>query len=99
MTSEHRFVLADFTCPMPQGRPRLYEAGRSYPMSPALAHAAAKRNLVAHYKSPRWMPPSILVAPQVLTKIEVAEAEAELRALEQHIVEAIAAVLGSGPRP
>ena len=74
---------------MPQGRPRLYEAGRSYPMSSAVAHAAANRNLIAHYKPLRWTPPSILVAPQVLNKIEVAEAEAELQALGRHASPAV----------
>ncbi len=83
---EHRFVLADFTCPTPGGF-RLYEAGRSYPMSPALAHAAAKRDLVAHHKPPRWTPPSILSQPVVITAAEIAEAEAELVVLEQHAAE------------
>ena len=89
MTSERRFVPADFTCPMPQGRPRLYKAGRSCPMSAAVAHAAANRNLVAHFQPPRWMPASILVSPQVLSEIEVAEAEAELQALDQHASPAV----------
>ena len=83
---EHRFVLSDFTCPAPGGF-RLYEAGRSYPMPPALAHVAAKRDLVARHKPPHWTPPSILTLPVAITAAEIAEAEAELAALEQHAVE------------
>ncbi len=45
------------------------------------------------------MPPSILTPPEVLSEIEVAEAEAELQALDQHAVEAVAAVPGAGPSP
>jgi hypothetical protein len=48
---EHRFVLSDFTRPAPGGF-RLYEAGRSYPMPPALAHVAAKRDLRAPQATP-----------------------------------------------
>lgn len=44
---EHRFVLLDFTARAAAGRPRLYEAGHSYPMPAAVAHAAARRDLVA----------------------------------------------------
>ena len=88
MAAEHRFVLVDFTCPTSHGRPRLYEAGRSYPMPPAVAHAAAKRDLVAHRKLARWTPPSCLAAPVRLTAAEIEEAEAELLALERHAVEA-----------
>ncbi len=80
---EPRFVLSDFTCPAPNGL-RLYEAGHSYPMFPTLAHAAAKRDLIAHRKPANWTPPSILAVPVVITAEEIAEAEAELRALEQH---------------
>ena len=61
MVLEHRFVLVDFTCPTGNGTKR-YETGRSYPMPPAVAHAAAKRDLVTHHKSPHWMPPSLLKA-------------------------------------
>ena len=84
---EPRFVLSDFTCLTPKGV-RLYEAGHSYPMSPALAHAAAKRDLVAHRKPTRWTPPSILAVPVAITAAEIAEAEAELQTLEQHAAEA-----------
>ena len=85
--AEHRFVLSDFTCPAPGGF-RLYEAGRSYPMPPALAHIAAKRDLVAHHKPPHWTAPSILVAPVIITAAEIAEAGAELEALARHAAEA-----------
>ena len=83
---EHRFVLSDFTRPAPDGF-RLYKAGRSYPMPLALAHVAAKRDLVARHKPPRWLEPSILTLPVAITAAEIAEAEAELAALEQHAVE------------
>ncbi len=85
--AEHRFVLTDFTCPAPGGF-RLYEAGHSYPMSPALAHVAAKRDLVAHHKPACWTAPSILVAPVVITAAEIEEAGAELEALARHATEA-----------
>ena len=86
MSPERRFVLADFICPV--GRDlRLYEAGRSYPMPPAVAHAAAKRDLVAHHKPPYWTPPSLFKVPEVLTAKEMVEAEAELQALEHHAAE------------
>ena len=81
---EHRFVLADFSWLDPDGRLHAYEAGRHYPMPAAVAHAAARRELVAKGKSAHWQRPSILVAPEVLSETEVAEAEAELQALVQH---------------
>ena len=99
MASEHRFVLADFNRLDPNGRLHAYEAGKHYPMPAAVAHAAAKRDLVARAKPPRWKPPSILTPPEVLSEIEVAEAEAELQALERHAVETTAAVPGGGPSP
>jgi len=92
MASEHRFVLADFNYLGRDGRLRAYEAGKHYLMLAAVAHAAAKRGLVAKSKSPRWTRPSILTPPQVLTEIEIAEAEAELQALEQYAVEVVAPV-------
>ena len=99
MASEHRFVLADFNRLDPDGHLRVYEAGRHYAMPAALAHAAAKRALVAKGKPARWVRPSILTPPEVLSEIEVAEAEAELQALERHAVETAAAVPGGGPSP
>ena len=87
MASEHRFVLADFSWLDPDGRLHAYEAGKHYPMPAAVAHAAAKRELVAKGKPVRWTPPSILTLPQILTEIEVVEAQAELQALERHAVE------------
>ena len=89
MVSEHRFVLADFTWLGPNGRPHTYEAGKHYLMRAAVAHAAAKRGLVAKSKSPRWERPSILTPPKILSEIEVAEAEAELLALERHASPAV----------
>ena len=87
MVSEHRFVLVDFTSPAGTGR-RRYEAGRSYPtMPPAVAHAAAKRDLVSHHKPARWSAPSLFTSPEVLTEAEVATAGAELEALARHAIE------------
>ncbi len=77
MSVEHRFVLIGFTCPGPNGKPRLYEAGRSYPMPQPVAHAAAKHDLVAKSKPPHWTPPSPLAFPKILTAVEIEEAEAE----------------------
>ena len=45
--TERRFVLADFTYMSRAGYLRLYEAGRAYLLPRAVAHAAAKRGLVA----------------------------------------------------
>ncbi len=53
MVSEHRFVLADFNWLDPSGRLHAFEAGRHYPMPAAVAHAAAKRELVAKGKPVR----------------------------------------------
>ncbi len=57
-------------------------------MSPALAHVAAKRDLVARHKPPHWTPPSILAVPVAITAAEIEEAGAELQALERHAAEA-----------
>jgi hypothetical protein len=81
--SERRFVLSDFTHMSRAGCLRLYEAGRSYVMPRALAHAAIRRDLVARERPPRWSRPSICRAPEVLTEAEVVEAEAELKALQR----------------
>ncbi len=89
MASEHRFVLADFNWLDPDGRLLAYEAGKHYPMPAAVAHAAAKRELVARGKPARWERPSILRPPEVLSETEVAEAEAELQALDQHASPAV----------
>ena len=52
MILEHRFVLADFTLLDAAGCRHVYEAGRSYSMPPAIAHAAARRDLVSCQKPP-----------------------------------------------
>jgi hypothetical protein len=70
-------------------RLRLYEAGRTYAMPPAVAHAAARRALVAKQRPPDWAPPSILRSPEALTESEVVEAEAELHALQRHALELV----------
>ena len=67
-----RFVLVDFSYTSdPLGHIRLYEAGNIYDMPPALAHAAAKRDLVAAQRPVDWEPPSILRQPEVLTEAEL----------------------------
>jgi hypothetical protein len=83
--TERRFVLVDFRYTTDAvGHIRLYEAGNTYDMPRALAHAAAKRNLVALRQPPSWEAPSILRSPEVLTEAELAEAEAEMKALQRH---------------
>ena len=67
-----RFVLVDFRYTSdPLGHLRLYEAGNIYDMPPALAHAAAKRDLVAAQRPVDWEPPSILRQPEVLAEAEI----------------------------
>jgi hypothetical protein len=66
--SERRFVLVDFTHRGKAGRLPLYEAGHTYALPRAVAHAATKRELVAKQRPPHWAPPSILQPPEVLTR-------------------------------
>jgi hypothetical protein len=87
--SERRFALVDFTCKGKTGRLHLYEAGRTHSLLRAVAHAATKRELVAKQRPPHWTPPSIFRPPEVLTEVEVTEAEAELKALQRHALEVI----------
>jgi len=88
--TERRFVLVDFRYTSdPLGHVRFYEAGNTYSMSRALAHAAAKRELVAVERPVGWTPPSILTPPEVLTESELVEAEAELKALQRHVLEIV----------
>ena len=88
--TERRFVLVDFRYTRdPLGHVRFYEAGNSYDMPRALAHAAAKRELVAVERPVGWTPPSILGPPEVLTESELVEAEAELKALQRHAFEIV----------
>jgi hypothetical protein len=87
--SERRFVLADFTHMNRAGCLRLYEAGHTYALSRAIAHAATKRELVAKQRPPGWVPPNMFQLPKVLTKAEVTEAEAELKALQRHALEVV----------
>jgi hypothetical protein len=81
--SERRFVLTDFTYMDREGVLRLYEAGRTYKLSQAIAHAATKRELVAKQR-PADMPPNMFQLPMRLTGAEVIEAEEELKALQRH---------------
>ena len=71
------------------GRLRFHEADRTYTLPRAVAHAATKRELVAKQRPPHWMPPSIFRPPEVLTEVEVIEAEAELKALQRHALEVV----------
>ena len=45
--TERKFMLVDFTHMSRAGCLQLYEAGRSYTLPRAIAHAATKRQLVA----------------------------------------------------
>jgi hypothetical protein len=82
--SERRFVLADFTHMDRAGVLRLYEAGRTYRLPRAIAHAATKRELVAKERAADWMPPNMFQLPKALTEAEVIVAEEELKALQRH---------------
>jgi hypothetical protein len=87
--SERRFVLVDFTHMNSAGCLSLYEAGDTYTMPRAVAHAAAKHGLVARERPADWSPPSILKSPEVLTQADVVGAEAELSALQRHALEVV----------
>jgi hypothetical protein len=82
--SDRRFALVDFTYRGKTGCLRLYEAGCTYALPPAVAHAATKRPLVARQRPPHWTPPSIFRPTEVLTEVEVIETDAELKALQRH---------------
>ena len=87
MSIEYRFALVDFAYPSGPGVIRVCEAGRSYPMRPAAAYAAARRGLVATGRPSCWIRPSVLRQPEVLTEAELADAMDELQALERHAAE------------
>ena len=88
--TERMFVLVDFRYTSDVvGNIRLYEAGNTYDMPRALAHAAAMRELVALEQPVDWTPPSILRLPEVVTESELSEAEAELKALQRHAFEIV----------
>jgi hypothetical protein len=88
--TERRFVLVDFRYTNDVvGHIRLYEAGCTYAMRRGLAHAAAKREFVAKRRPVDWTPPSILRPPEVLTELEVVQAEEELKALQRHAFEIV----------
>jgi len=83
--TQRRFVLVDFRYTSDvAGHIPFYEAGNTYDMPGALAHAAAKRALVAADQPVDSEPPSILRPPEVMTETELTEAEAELKALQRH---------------
>ena len=86
---ERRFALVDFTHMNRAGCLRLYEAGHTYVLPRAIAHAATKRELVAKQRPPNWVPPNMFQLPKVLTEAEVIEAEAELKALQRHVLEVV----------
>jgi len=87
--SERRFALVDFTHMSRAGCLRLYEAGYTYTLPRAIAHATTKRGLVAKQRPAHWTPPSLFRQPETLTETEVIEAEAELRALQRHALEVV----------
>ena len=87
--SERRFALVDFTHMSREGCLRLFEAGHTYALPRAIAHAATKRGLVATHRPAGWMPPSMFRQPEALTEAEVVEAEAELKALQRHALEVV----------
>lgn len=68
--SERRFVLVDFTHLNHASHLQLYEAGRTYVLTRAVAHAATRRELVAKQRSPGWTSPSMFRPPEVLTDAE-----------------------------
>jgi len=63
-------------------------------MPRALAHAAAKRELVAVQRPIDWEPPSIFRPPEVVTESELSKAEAELKALQLHAFEIVNPEIG-----
>ena len=65
--SERRFVLADFTHMGREGWLRLYEAGRTYALARAVAHAATKREFLAKQRPAGWTPPSMFRPPEAST--------------------------------
>jgi hypothetical protein len=73
--SERRFALFEFTLMRGEASLQLYEAGRTYSLPQAVAHAAGKRSLVAAERPASWTPPSMFRPPEVLTLAEVAEAD------------------------
>ena len=87
--SERRFALVDFTHMSRVGFLRLYEAGHTYALSRAVAHATTKRELVAMRRPTGWTPPGMFRQPETLTEAEAIEAEAELRALRRHALEVV----------
>ena len=87
--SERKFVLVDCTHMSRADCLRLYEAGHSYTLPRAVAHATTRRGLVAMHRPAGWAAPSMFRRPEVLTEAEVSEAEAELRALSSHALEVI----------
>ncbi|MGA9337040.1 MAG: hypothetical protein WBV66_05185 [Pseudolabrys sp.] len=63
-------------------RLRLYEAGRIY----SLPRAA--------WRPLHWTPPSTFRPPEVLTEVEVIEAEAELKVLQRHVLQVVDPKMG-----
>src|SRR5262245_41302198 len=62
--------------------------GHTYSLPRAVAHAATRR-VVAKQRPPHWTRPTIFRPPEVLTEVEVIEAEAELKALQRHALEVV----------
>ena len=87
--SERKFVLVDFTHMGRAGFLRLYEAGHTYTLPRAIAHAATKRGLVAKDGPLHRTPPGMFRPPEALPQAEVVEAAAELRAMQRHALEMV----------
>jgi hypothetical protein len=72
-----------------QGSGGPLRSGGTWRLRWALAHAAARRELVAAKRPVGWEPPSIFRSPEVLTESELVEAETELKALQRHAFEMV----------
>ncbi len=87
--TDRRFVLFDFTYIDRERCLRLYETRRTYIVPRAVAHAVAKRGLVAAQRIHRWTAQRTFRPPEALTEVEVLEAEVELKALSGHALEVV----------
>ena len=87
--SERRFVLVDSTHMSRVACLRLYEAGHTYTLPRAIAHATSKRESRREAAAGGVDAAGMFRSPEVLTEAEVVEAEAELKALQRHALEVV----------
>jgi hypothetical protein len=87
--TNRRFVLVGFTYMDRERYLRLYEVSRTYALPRAIAHAAAKRGVVAAQWVHRWIAQGTVRPPEALTEVKVVEAEAELKALSGRALEVV----------